>query len=128
MLHIRLLCFIVQAPRFHVFRNQVQLINYIERQSALFFSKMFVDHRSFFFCQKTKEISRNVSLTESVTNEIAILKPIDSFHMTSRRPYLCTKQWIGGHVSVQKNPVEIELFPYVNTSFYSKQFAKLLTT
>ena len=27
---------------------------------------------------------------------------IDRFHMTSRRPYLCTKQWLGGHVCVQK--------------------------
>ena len=27
---------------------------------------------------------------------------IDCFHLTSRRPYLCTKQWIGGHVCVQK--------------------------
>ena len=38
---------------------------------------------------------------------------IDRFHMTSRQPYLCTKQWIGGHVCVQKNPVGIELFSYV---------------
>ena len=52
---------------------------------------------------------------------------IDRFYMTSRRPYLCTKQWIGGHVCVQKNPVGIELFSHVKTSFYSKQFAKLLT-
>ena len=44
--------------------------------------------------------------------------------MTSRRPYLCTKQCTGGH----KNPVGIELFPHVKTFFYSKQFAKLLTT
>ena len=49
--------------------------------------------------------------------------------MTSRRPYLCTKQWIGGLVCVQKkNPVGIELFSHVKTFFYSKQFAKLLTT
>ena len=49
--------------------------------------------------------------------------------MTSRRPYLWTKQWIGGHVCVQKkNPVGIELFSHVKTFFYSKQFAKLLTT
>ena len=53
---------------------------------------------------------------------------IDCFHMTSRRPYLCTKQWIGGHVCVQKNPVGIELFSHVKTFFCSKQFAKLLTT
>ena len=52
------------------------------------------------------------------------------FHMTSRRPYLCTKQWIGGHVCVQKNPVEVKLFSHVKTFFNSKQFAKqlLLTT
>ena len=48
--------------------------------------------------------------------------------MTSRRPYLCTKQWIGGHVCVQKNPVGIELFSHVKTFFYSKQCAKLQTT
>ena len=40
---------------------------------------------------------------------------IDRFHMTSRRPYLCTKQWIGGHVCVQKNHVETELFSHVKT-------------
>ena len=40
--------------------------------------------------------------------------------MTSRRPYLCTKQWTGGH--------GIKLFSHVKTFFYSKQFAKLLTT
>ena len=40
------------------------------------------------------------------------------FHMASRRPCLCTK----------KNPVGIELFSHVKTFFYSKQFAKLLTT
>ena len=48
--------------------------------------------------------------------------------MTSRRPYLCTKQWIGGHVCVQKNPVGIELFSHVKTFFYPNQFAKLLIT
>ena len=48
--------------------------------------------------------------------------------MTSRWPYLCTKQWIGHHVCVRTNPVGIELFLYVKASFYSKQFAKLLTT
>ena len=26
----------------------------------------------------------------------------DRFHMTSRRPYWCTKQWSGGHVGVPK--------------------------
>ena len=52
------------------------------------------------------------------------------FHMTSRRPYLCTKQWIGGHVCVQKNPVGVKLFSHVKIFFNSKQFAKqlLLTT
>ena len=54
--------------------------------------------------------------------------PIDRFHMTSRRPYLCKKQWLGGHVCVQKNPVGIELFSHVKAFFYSKQFAELLTT
>ena len=64
---------------------------------------------------------------------------IGCFHMTSRRPYLCTKQWIGGHICVQNNesaamfvyknnPVEIDLFSHVKTFFCSKQFAKLLTT
>ena len=49
--------------------------------------------------------------------------------MTSRRPYLCTKQWIGGHVWAQKKiPLGIELFSHVKPFFYSKQFAKLLTT
>ena len=53
---------------------------------------------------------------------------MDRFHMTSRQPYLCTKQWIAGHVCVQKNPVGIELFSHVKTFFYPKQFAKLLIT
>ena len=48
--------------------------------------------------------------------------------MTSRQPYLCTKQWIGGHVCVQKISVGIELFSHVKTFFYSKQFVKLKTT
>ena len=54
--------------------------------------------------------------------------PMDRFHMTSRLPYLYTKQWIGCHVCVQKNRVGIELFSLVKTFFYSKQFAKLLAT
>ena len=48
--------------------------------------------------------------------------------MTSRWPYVCTKQWLGSHVCVQKNPVGIEFFSHVKTFFYSKQFAKQLTT
>ena len=52
----------------------------------------------------------------------------DSFHMTSWLPYWCTKQWIGGHVCVQKNPVGIVPFSLVKIFFYSKEFAKLLTT
>ena len=36
---------------------------------------------------------------------------------------------LGGHTCVpKKNPVGIELFSHVKTFFYSKQFAKLLTT
>ena len=46
----------------------------------------------------------------------------------NRRPCLCTKQWISGHVCVQKNPVGIELFSHVKTFFYPNQFAKLLIT
>ena len=55
---------------------------------------------------------------------------IDRFHMTSRRPYLCTKQWISGHVCVQKKSCgNWTLFTCMfKTFFYSKQFAKLLTT
>ena len=72
---------------------------------------------------------RKVSTSESQTYLHIAVTTIDRFHMTSRRPYLCTKQWIGGHVCrVQKNPVGIELFSHVKTFFYSKQFAKLLTT
>ena len=45
--------------------------------------------------------------------------------MTSRRPNLCTKQLIGGHVCVQKkNPVGIELFSHVKTFFYSRAICK----
>ena len=48
--------------------------------------------------------------------------------MTSPLPYWFTKQWIGGHVCVQKNPVGIVLFSHFKIFFYSKEFAKLLTT
>ena len=48
---------------------------------------------------------------------------IDCFHMTSRgHIYQCTKRWIGCHVCVQKKSCGNWIF------FYSKQFAKLLTT
>ena len=47
--------------------------------------------------------------------------------MTSGRPYLCTKHWIGGPcLCTKKNPVGIELFSHVKTFFVSKQFAKLV--
>ena len=43
---------------------------------------------------------------------------IDRFHMTSRRPYLCTKQWIGGHVCVQKKILwELNSFHMLKLSF-----------
>ena len=68
----------------------------------------------------------------SISNNIGVVRTsIVRFHVTSRRPYLCTKQWIGGHVCVQKkNPVGVKLISHVKTFFYSKQFAKqlLLTT
>ena len=44
---------------------------------------------------------------------------IDGFHLMSRRPCLCTKQWMF---------VYKKLFSHAKTFFYSKQFAKLLTT
>ena len=71
---------------------------------------------------------RKVSTSEWQTYLHIAVPTIDRFHMTLRRPYLCKKQWIGSHVCVQKNPVRIELFSHVKTFFYSKQFAKLLTT
>ena len=81
---------------------------------------------------KTLDIPRVFSPGVKKQNQVCTrwraLSWIDSFHMTSRRPYLCTKQWIGGHVCVRKNPLEIELFSHVKTFFYSKQCAKLLTT
>lgn len=46
LFHIWLLCFIVEAPRFYVFWNKVQLVEDMESQSALFFPKMLVDYRS----------------------------------------------------------------------------------
>ena len=55
-----------------------------------------------------------------------ICQAIDRFHMTSRRPYFCAKQC--GHVCVQNKSCGLELFSNVKTFFYSKQFAKLLTT
>ena len=38
---------------------------------------------------------------------------IDRFHMTSRRPYLCTQAWPPIHCFVQKNSVGIEHFSHV---------------
>ena len=68
----------------------------------------------------------------SISNNMGVVRTsIVRFHVTSRRPYLCTKQWIGGHVCAQKkNPVGVKLISHVKTFFYSKQFAKqlLLTT
>ena len=83
---------------------------------------------------RAKEYYREVLPTMACTRDSARkwylfqASGIDRFHMTSRRPYLCTKQWIGGHVCVQKHSVGIKLFSPVKTFFYSKQFAKLLTT
>ena len=76
--------------------------------------------RLFFFSHQKGVIISNIAQWKSC--------PIDCFPMTSRQPYLCTKQWIGGHVCVQKKSVGIELFSHVKTFFYSRQFAKLLTT
>ena len=43
---------------------------------------------------------------------------IDRFHMTSRRPCLCAKQWIGGHVCVQKKILwELDSFHKLKLSF-----------
>lgn len=52
LFHCRLLCFVIQAPSFHVLRNEIQLVENIESQAASFFSKMLVD-RSSFLCTKT---------------------------------------------------------------------------
>ena len=43
---------------------------------------------------------------------------MDCFHMTSRWPYLCTKQWIGGHVCVQTKILwELNSFHMLKLSF-----------
>ena len=45
---------------------------------------------------------------------------IERFHMTSRRPYWCTKTMKRRPLLVcQANPVGVEVFPYVNTFFCS---------
>ena len=62
--------------------------------------------------QKSIVVSLYRSFSHDVTVAIFVYKTVD------RRPCLCTK----------KNPVGIELFSHVKTFFYSKQFAKLLTT
>ena len=57
----------------------------------------------------------------SKSNNMGVVRTsLVRFHMTSRRPCLCTK----------KNPVGVKLFSHVQTFFHSKQFAKqlLLTT
>ena len=48
---------------------------------------------------------------------------IERFHMTSRRPYWCTKNNETAAILVyQANPVGVEVLSYVNTSFCSNRF------
>ena len=50
-------------------------------------------------------------------------KVIERFHMTSRRPYWCTKNNETAAILVyQANPVGVEVLSYVNTSFCSNRF------
>ena len=46
------------------------------------------------------------------------LKTVDRFHMTLRRPYLWTKQWIGGHVCVKKSCGNCTLFTCRNVLLF----------
>ena len=50
----------------------------------------------------------------------------DHFHMTSRRPYWCTKQWNSGQVGVPKFLSDWTNF-YVNYFFCYKKWSQLLT-
>ena len=48
---------------------------------------------------------------------------MERFHMTSRRPYWCTKNNETAAILVyQANPVGVEVLSYVNTSFCSNRF------
>ena len=47
---------------------------------------------------------------------------IDRFHMTSRWPNWCTKQWIGGHICVQKILWELNSFHMLKLSFFQSNF------
>ena len=55
----------------------------------------------------------------SKSNNMGVVRTsIVRFHMTSRRPYLCTKQWIGGHVCVPKKILwELNSFHMFKLSF-----------
>jgi len=47
---------------------------------------------------------------------------IERFHMTSRRPYLCSKNKRVAMLVFQTNPVGVDLFSYVNTFFCCHKF------
>ena len=55
----------------------------------------------------------------SISNNMGVVRTsIVRFHVTSRRPYLGTKQWIGGHVCVQKKILwELNSFHMLKLSF-----------
>ena len=54
-------------------------------------------------------------------------RPVERIHMTSRRPYWCSKtidRWPTVAMLVyQEDPVGVELFSYLNAFFCSSKFA-----
>ena len=59
------------------------------------------DYRRQFYTYEQKKVT-----TEGMVAQLFLVQlekmAGDRFHMTSRRPYLCTKQWSGGHVGLPK--------------------------
>ena len=59
---------------------------------------------------KEQQRQMESTLIDSILN--FLVAAIDRFHMTSRRPYRCTKQWNDGYAGVQKK-ILIDSFSHV---------------
>ena len=64
-----------------------------------------------------KEVLVTWPLSANSPLTLFILYSTDRFHMTSRQPHLCTKQWIGGHVLYKKIRWELNSFHRLKLSF-----------
>jgi len=60
--------------------------------------------------------------------DLADCTAIERFHMTSRQPYWFQNKETAAMLVYQTNPLKVELFSYVNTSFCLSKFACVLAT